>query len=67
MEDLRGLVDIFHDPVTGKKLEGRAKLVECVRPDTGDGLALWLVEFLDEPGAQYQRTVNMANANRVIA
>lgn len=50
-------VTIYDDPLTQTKLEGKAVLRELVRPDYGDGLSLWLVEFLDEPGELYERCV----------
>ena len=60
-------VNIYQDPITGKEFEGRARLVEQTHKDTGDGLGIWRVVFLSEPGNIYLRTVNAANANIVSA
>lgn len=56
------VVNVFSKPLSGEGLEGRAKLVTLHRSDTGDGLTLWSVEFLDEPGSTYPRTINESNA-----
>jgi len=57
------MVDIYQDPITGKEFEGRAQLIAQKQEDTGDGLSMWVVIFLDEPDNEYLRTVNVANAN----
>jgi hypothetical protein len=41
-------VTIYIDPVTQNSVEGRAKLRREIRPDEGDGLAMWEVKFLDD-------------------
>jgi hypothetical protein len=56
-------VDIYHDPITGEWPEGTATLIAQHREDVGDGLSIWHVEFDDEPGSTYLRTINEANAN----
>jgi len=56
------IVKIFQKPVEGRRFEGNAKLVEQTHPDEGDGLSLWWVEFQDELGHEYLRTINTANA-----
>ena len=50
-------VKVYSKPITMEELEGEAFLVERVRPDEGDGLSIWMVEFTDEPGSVYQRTI----------
>ena len=50
---------IYEDPITRLRREGEAKLIELVRENTGDGLELWDVEFKDEPGQQFFRTVDV--------
>jgi hypothetical protein len=57
-------VNIYQDPISGEKLEGKARLIRQTHEDTGDGLSIWLVAFLDEQGAfnEFSRTVNAANA-----
>lgn len=50
-------VEIYQDPMNFKKFEGIARLVSEYRPDEGDGLSMWEVEFLDEPGQTYLRTI----------
>lgn len=50
-------VDVYQDPITKKKFEGKAKLVSEYRPDEGSGLPMWHVEFNDEPGQTYLRTI----------
>jgi hypothetical protein len=51
-------VPVYQDPITRQDLEGEAQLVELYRPDEGDGLSMWWVEFDDEPGQTYMRTIN---------
>jgi len=51
------VVPIYYDPVTRKELEGNATLVNQYRPDVGDGLSMWDVEFVDDPGETYLRTI----------
>lgn len=48
---------VYHDPITLTEPEGSATLKEQIRPDTGDGLSMWMVEFDDEPGELFQRTI----------
>lgn len=50
-------VTIYSQPLTEENPEGDAILREQRIPDRGDGLSIWLVEFENEPGALYQRTV----------
>lgn len=50
-------VTIYQNPVTQEDEEGKAILIRRIRPGVGDGLSIWLVEFMDEPGTTYQRTV----------
>lgn len=57
------IVKIFGKPVTGENFEGKAELVTRYRADLGDGFSMWEVEFLDEPGGTYLRTVNASNAD----
>ncbi len=38
-------VTIYEDPITQLKPEGDATLVREYRPDTGDGLSMWEVQF----------------------
>lgn len=57
----RGMtVMVYEDPITCTIKEGKAKLIENIRPDRGegDGLSVWEVEFLDEPGQTFCRTIN---------
>jgi hypothetical protein len=51
------IVDIFQKPVEREDFEGKARLIENYRPDDGDGLSIWYVEFLNEPGEFYLRTI----------
>jgi len=51
------IVMIYCNPVTQKLPEGKAKLIREWGPDVGDGLLIWYVEFLDEPGEEYLRTI----------
>ncbi len=51
------IMPVYHRPLTGRQLEDYATLIEEIKPDE-DGLSIWLVEFLDEPGDYYQRTIN---------
>jgi hypothetical protein len=39
-------VNVYEDPVTCNKFEGKAKLLECYRDTGWDNLSLWLVRFL---------------------
>lgn len=56
------VVKVYQKPLTGEELEGMARLIVEIREDTGDGLSIWLVEFTDELGEKYQRTINKNNA-----
>ncbi len=53
------IVEIFTDPITQQHPEGQAKLVKLVRtrlvgcPATED----WEVEFTEEPGTTFTRTI----------
>lgn len=61
------VVNVFQKPIEGEQFEGKATLNELYRPDEiGNGLSEWLVEFQDEPGAEYARTINTENALREI-
>ena len=51
-------VTIYGNPVAMDKPEGKATLIKRYRPDVGDGLSIWWVEFLDEPGQTYLRTIS---------
>lgn len=51
------VVNVFHDPLTRTKVEGSAKLLREYRPDVGDGLSMWEVEFHDDPAATFLRTI----------
>jgi hypothetical protein len=42
------IVTIYCDPLTRESIEGRAKLLEIYRPNDGDGLSMWIVEFIDD-------------------
>ena len=53
----RQVVMVYEDPITCQKPEGRARLYEFQREDTGDGLEMWVVTFLDD-GYQATRTIN---------
>lgn len=51
------VVVIYEDPITRKREEGKARLDSELRPDEGDGLSLWYVEFEDEPGHLFTRCI----------
>ena len=57
------IVMIYSNPVTQERPGGKAKLIKQYRPDAGDGLSMWYVEFVDEPGEEYLRTVTAAEAS----
>ncbi len=52
------IMPVYQKPLTGQQLEDYATLIKEIKPDDGDGLSSWLVEFLDETGNYYQRTIN---------
>jgi hypothetical protein len=52
------IVNIYQKPITKEDFEGQAKLISEYRPDEGDGLSMWEVEFLDEKGETYLRTIS---------
>ena len=56
------VVNIYEDPVTCRRFEGEATLLDSHRPDDGDGLSLWTVKFLDD-GHKVFRIVNKTTAN----
>ncbi len=43
-----GIVEIYEDPITEKKLEGKARLVSRDIKAVGDGLEYWSVQFLED-------------------
>ena len=49
-------VRVYQKPLTSEDFEGVAALVEQVRPDDGDGLSIWLVQFEGEE-EYYQRCI----------
>ena len=49
-------LDIYEDPVTKTKLEGKAKLIKPIAI-MADNLERWLVEFIGEPSSYYERTI----------
>jgi hypothetical protein len=51
-------ITVYQDPITRQKPEGEAKLLREYRPDEGDGLSMWVVEFVGEPGSRYVRTIS---------
>jgi len=51
------IVKIYQMPISREDYEGEAKLISIYREDHGDGLTMWEVEFLDEPGNTYCRTI----------
>jgi len=55
------VVRVYQDPLTGVKLEGMARLVEQIHPDTGNGISVWKVVFTSET-QPYRRTINIENA-----
>jgi hypothetical protein len=50
-------VMIYYNPRLYQVAEGFAVLRKLLRADEGDGLSSWLVEYIDEPGALYDRVV----------
>lgn len=57
------IVMVYGKPITREDPEGEAKLIREYRPDNGDGLSLWVVEFLDEPGREFLRTIHTPEAS----
>lgn len=58
-------VMIYEDPATRQKPEGKATLRELYREN---GLeSYWRVEFDDEPGAYYERTIVFEEGDRIHA
>ncbi len=54
-------VNVWEDPLSGIKLEGEAKLIEEYRPDEGDGLSLWVVQFEGVGEPEVLRTISLEN------
>ena len=52
------MVNIYQDPITEEKLEGRACLLQKVA-DLGDSLEQWKVCFAGEDGGVYLRTIKV--------
>ncbi len=66
MELEKGMwVKIYEDPITGIKIEGKAKLIKEHQPDCGDGISYWLVQFegLGEP--EVLRAINIENCEEI--
>lgn len=53
-------VRVYEDPATENILEGVASLKRRIGRDLGP-YERWLVEFHDEPGGEYERSVRPAN------
>ena len=51
------IVTIYNKPITKEYEEGKARLILEIGKDLGDGLSMWEVEFLDEPGYTFWRWV----------
>ena len=54
---------IYQKPLTCEDFEGWATLRKEYRPDEGDGIAMWEVEFDDEPGRTFLRTVMLEHVS----
>lgn len=53
------IVTIFQRPVTGEAREGDARLIKCLRAgEPGRPVERWVVSFLEEPGARYEREIS---------
>jgi hypothetical protein len=59
------IVTVYEDPITETKVEGRAKLIRCIKIDP-DHIDLWVVEFPDYPGRQVYRKINRHGKNGVL-
>lgn len=59
------IVTIYEDPITEKKPEGRARIICKFISDLGEvegfTLARYEVEFLNEPGRTFERTIKEAS------
>ena len=55
------MVYVYEDPITCKKLEGRAKLI---RPANGD--SRWVVAFPEDGQYHVERAINPATAHQVL-
>ncbi len=52
------VVDIFQDPITRNKFEGRASLVKKIKVrSTTPRIEDWEVRFLQEPGETFRRSI----------
>lgn len=53
------LVTVYEDPITQKKVEGNAKIVECIEQAGADGLGLYGVNFIgDDPALVVTRLID---------
>lgn len=57
-------VRVYEDPITEKKLEGEARLVEMIEPENQDGFEIWKVRFLNERD-NYVRTIKAQRLSEV--
>lgn len=52
------VITIYAKPLTHDQPEGRAKLVKLLQANSGTAdFKFWEVEFIEEPGTNYQRWV----------
>ncbi len=52
------VVDIFQDPITRNKFEGRASLVKKIKVrSTSPRVEDWEVNFIMEPGGTFRRSI----------
>lgn len=51
-------VQVYQKPITKEGFEGNAYLIEQYRPDEGDGLSMWYVEFEGDRRTVCLRTIN---------
>jgi hypothetical protein len=54
-------VNVYEDPVTCNKFEGKAKLLVPYHYNDTDNLSTWLVRFLDD-GSRAVRKINSTTA-----
>lgn len=60
------MVNIYEDPITCEKLEGRAKLMRPASYLQVTYTPRWFVEFPNEPGQSYERAINPQTAHQVL-
>jgi len=60
------MVNVYEDPITCEKLEGRARLYKPAGPLCVTYTPRWIVVFPDDDGMMVERAINPATAHQIL-